>query len=144
MKQPLRSTTETAGISAGDPLPIQPGSLREIHYLCVVAPLRLCVYFFQTAGISAGDPLPKQPGSLREIPYILFTPDHYLRASAFFFPCVFAPLRLCVYFFQNSRDLPVHHVAAVDVDRLAGDLPGKRRRKKDNHRRDVLRRLPVS
>jgi hypothetical protein len=45
-----RSTTETAGISAGDPLPKQPGSLREIHYrnsldlplrLCVFAPLRL-------------------------------------------------------------------------------------------------------
>ncbi len=92
----------------------------------------------ETAGISAGDPLPKQPGSLREIPYILFTPDHYLRASAFFFPCVFA------FISSESRDLPVHHVAAVDVDRLAGDLPGKRRRKKDNHRRDVLRRLPVS
>jgi hypothetical protein len=33
------------------------GSLQEIHYLCVFAPLRLCVLFFQTAGISAGDPL---------------------------------------------------------------------------------------
>jgi hypothetical protein len=33
------------------------GSLREIHYLCVFAPLRLCVLFFQTAG------------SLREIHY---------------------------------------------------------------------------
>ena len=32
MKQPLRSTTETARISTGDPLPKQPGSLREIHY----------------------------------------------------------------------------------------------------------------
>ena len=39
------------------PYPKQPGSLREIHYLCVFAPLRLCVYFFETAGISAGDPL---------------------------------------------------------------------------------------
>jgi len=44
------------------------GSLREILYLCVFAPWRLCVLFFQ------------QPGSLRKI--------HYL--------CVFAPLRLCV------------------------------------------------
>ena len=95
MKQPpLRSTTETAGISTGDPLPLYARPL----------PSCLCI----------------------------------------FFPCVFAPLRLCVYFFRNSRDLPVHHVAAVDVDRLAGDLPGKRRRKKDNHRRDVLRRLPIS
>ena len=34
------------------------GSLREIHYLCVFAPLRLCVLFFQTAG------------SLREIHYL--------------------------------------------------------------------------
>ena len=33
-------------------------SLREIHYLCVLAPLRLCVFFFQTAG------------SLREIHYL--------------------------------------------------------------------------
>ena len=100
MKQPLRSTTETARISTGDPLPKQPGSLREIHYrnsqdlcgrsttetngiyLCVFAPLRLCVYFFQAAGISTGDPLPMQ-GSLREI--------HYL--------CVFASLRL---FLLNS------------------------------------------
>ena len=30
----------------------QPGSLREIHYLCVFAPLRLCVFFFKTATIS--------------------------------------------------------------------------------------------
>ena len=37
----------------------------------------------------------------------------------------------------------MHHVAAVDVDRLARDLSGKRRRKKDDHRRDVLRCLPI-
>ena len=74
MKQPLRSTTETAGISAGDPLPKQPGSLREIHYLFTpdhylrasasssLASLRPCVFAFissETAGISAGDSLPK-------------------------------------------------------------------------------------
>jgi hypothetical protein len=41
MKQPLKSTTETAGI-----------------FLCVFAPLRLCVFAFIS---------PKQPGSLREI-----------------------------------------------------------------------------
>jgi hypothetical protein len=34
------------------------GSLREIHYLCALAPLRLCVLFFQAAG------------SLREIHYL--------------------------------------------------------------------------
>lgn len=45
---------------------------------------------------------------------------------------------------SESRDLPVHHVAAVDVDRLTGDLPGQRRRKKHDHRRDVLRCLPIS
>ena len=27
----------------------RPGSLREIHYLCVFAPSRLCVLFFQQA-----------------------------------------------------------------------------------------------
>ena len=45
--------------------------------------------------ISAGDPLPssRTAGSLREI--------HYLHASAFFYPCVFAPLRPCVYFFTT-------------------------------------------
>jgi hypothetical protein len=52
----------------------KPGSLREIHYLCVFAPSRLCVPFLQ------------QPGSLREI--------HYL--------CVFAPSRLCVPFLQQA------------------------------------------
>ena len=55
MKQPLRSTTETARISTGDPLPKQPGSLREIHYrnsrdLCgrstTFASLRPCVFAF--------------------------------------------------------------------------------------------------
>jgi hypothetical protein len=36
----------------------KPGSLREISYLCVFAPSRLCVPFLQQAGISARDPLP--------------------------------------------------------------------------------------
>ena len=52
----LRSLLPSSRISAGDPLRTA-GSLREIHYLCVFAPLRLCVFFFQAAG------------SLREIHY---------------------------------------------------------------------------
>jgi hypothetical protein len=84
---------KTARISAGDPLPNsqdlcgrsttlaslrpcvfafssfkQPGSLREIHYLCVFAPLRLCVLFFQTAG-SLREIHYRTAGSLREIHY---------------------------------------------------------------------------
>ena len=42
------------------------GSLREIYYLCVFAPLRLCVLFFQTARIAAGDLLPNSRISARD------------------------------------------------------------------------------
>ena len=38
MKQPPRRFTAE-----------KPGSVREIDFLCVFAPLHLCVYFFQTA-----------------------------------------------------------------------------------------------
>ena len=62
------------------------GSLREIHYLCALAPLSLCVLFFQAAG------------SLREI--------HYL--------CALAPLSLCVLFFQAAGSLREIHYLCVD------------------------------
>ena len=76
-------------ISAGDPLPSSQaaGSLREIHYQAAEQP-DLCgrsTTSSQTAG------------SLREI--------HYLHASAFFFPCVFASLRLFLYDSRNEVSL---------------------------------------
>jgi hypothetical protein len=49
MKQPLKSTTETAGI-----------------FLCVFAPLRLCVYFSETARISTRDPDLPNSGTVPE------------------------------------------------------------------------------
>jgi hypothetical protein len=62
---------------------------------CVFAPSRLCVYFFQTAGS-----LREIHYLLVPLPLRLCTFASLRSSSpAFFFPCVFPPLRLCVYFF---------------------------------------------
>jgi hypothetical protein len=57
-------------------------------------------------------------------------PDHYLRASAFFFPCVFVPLRLCVYFFQQSwcqaPESPASNASKTQPDRPPKLVPGTR------------------
>ena len=59
-----------------------------------------------------------------------FMPDHYLRASAFFFPCVFVPLRLCVYFFQQSwcqaPESPASNASKTQPDRPPKLVPGTR------------------
>ena len=70
------------------------GSLREIHYLCVFAPLRLCVLFFQTAG-SLREIYYRTAGSLREIHYQ--QPDLCGRSTTF------ASLRPCVFAFFSSK-----------------------------------------
>ena len=78
MKQPLRSTTETARNSTGDPLPKQTGSS--------FASLRLCVFAFISS---------KQPGSLREI--------HYQCRDLCGRSTTFASLHLCVFAFISSK-----------------------------------------
>jgi hypothetical protein len=41
------------------------------------------------------------------------------------------------------RTSPVHHITAIDVDRLPGDVPPPRRCEEDGHGGDVLGLLPA-
>jgi hypothetical protein len=109
MKQPLKSTTETAGI-----------------FLCVFAPLRLCVYFSETAGISTRDPDLSNSGTVPKLlqgtvpEFLQGTVPEFLRVkrvpsmkqplkstteTAGIFLCVFAPFASLRLFLRNSRDL---------------------------------------